>query len=296
MSFLLPRRGARYTAFSLILFALVGCGKSPAAVSTPPVTATSSITKPQDTPAGQTTATPTPDTAPVPTYTYQVVNSYPHDSAAFTQGLLIQDGVLYESTGLNGKSSLRKDDLKTGRVLKKLDVPADYFAEGLADFKGKLYQLTWQAQKGFIYDPNTFKKLGEFAYTGEGWGLTHDGTSLILSDGSNQIRFIDPTTFKVTRTINVVDSGGHPQTQLNELEYIKGEIYANIWQTDYIVRIDPKTGHLLGWIDLSGLLTGPTHDNPDAVLNGIAYDAAADKLYVTGKLWPKLFEIRLKKQ
>jgi glutaminyl-peptide cyclotransferase len=235
-----------------------------------------------------------PATPPPPVYSFEIRNSYPHDHAAFTQGLVIQDGVLFESTGLHGSSSLRKVDLQTGRVLKKIDVPAEYFAEGMTIFRGKIFQLTWQSHKGFTYNPESFAKTGEFAYEGEGWGLTHDEHSLIMSDGTNRIRFLDPSSFKVVRTIKVFD-GTLPLTQLNELEYIRGEIYANIWQTDRVVRIAPGTGEVIGWIDLTGLLK--IKDDPAEpvnVLNGIAYDERKDRLYVTGKLWPKLFEIKLK--
>jgi glutaminyl-peptide cyclotransferase len=236
-------------------------------------------------------------TAParVTNYTYEVINSYPHDPGAFTQGLLFHQGVLYESTGLNGRSSLRKVELETGKVLQKIDVPSQFFAEGLALFNGRLHQLTWQHQRGFIYDLNSFNLLNSFEYTGEGWGLAHDGRSLILSDGSDQIRYLDAGTFQVRATIRVHDNG-QPIKLLNELEYIKGEIYANIWYSDRIARIDPKTGRVTGWINLAGLplpsdrvgLSG------DAVLNGIAYDEARDRLFITGKLWPKVYEIKLK--
>lgn len=229
----------------------------------------------------------------VPVYTYEVINTFPHDPDAFTQGLIYYDGALYESTGRYGKSSLRQVDLKTGEVLKKISVPDQFFAEGMTIFGGKIFQLTWVHKRGFVYDLKSFDKLSEFTYDGEGWGLTTDGHVLILSDGTNRIRFLDPQTFKVTKTISVFDAGV-PLKELNELEFIKGEIYANIWQTDRIVRINPATGNITGWIDLTGLLK-PENDNqhPD-VLNGIAYDEAHDRLFVTGKLWPKLFEIRLK--
>ena len=234
-----------------------------------------------------------PAAPPVPEYGYTVVHSWHHDPQAFTQGLIIEKGVLYESTGLEGRSSLRRVDLETGKVLKKVEVPSRYFAEGMTLFEGKIFQLTWQAQKGFIYDPQTFRKTGEFAYTGEGWGLTHDDKYLILSDGTADIRFLDPHTFKVVRTIHVVRDG-YPLVELNELEYIKGEIWANIWQTDTIARINPQTGAVVGLVDLTGLRPAPENNEPIDVLNGIAYDAAHDRLFVTGKLWPRLFEIRFK--
>lgn len=231
----------------------------------------------------------------VPLYSFKVVNTWAHDSEAYTQGLIYTDGVLYESTGRYGLSSLRKVELTTGKVLKKVDVDSHYFAEGMTLFQGKIFQLTWKAQKGFIYDTD-FNRTGEFTYEGEGWGLTHDAESLIMSDGTSQIRFLDPHTFKVQRTISVLDNG-KPLLELNELEYIHGEIFANIWQTDRIVRIDPHDGKILGWVDMTGLLKlKDNYDKPVDVLNGIAYDEAGDRLFVTGKLWPKLFEIRLKKK
>ncbi|MDX6270249.1 MAG: glutaminyl-peptide cyclotransferase, partial [Acidobacteriota bacterium] len=211
---------------------------------------------------------------------------------AYTQGLIFLDGILWESTGQYGASSLRKVELKTGKVIKQISVPRTYFAEGMTVFHNKVFQLTWQEHKGFIYDPATFQKQGEFDYTGEGWGLTHDGASLIMSDGTDQIRFLDPSTLQTTRTINVKDRG-EPIDQLNELEYIDGEIYANIYQTDRIARIEPKTGRIIGWIDLTGLLALKDRTGGEDVLNGIAYDEAGKRLFVTGKMWPKLFEIEI---
>jgi glutamine cyclotransferase len=229
----------------------------------------------------------------VPVYGYEVVNTFPHDAAAFTQGLVFHDGALVESTGLEGHSTLRRVELQTGKVLQKVDVPRYFFAEGLTLFAGKLYQLTWKGEKGFVYDPQTFQKTGEFPYEGEGWGLTHDADSLILSDGSDRLRFIDPNGYKVKRTVSVTD-GGRPVEELNELEYVKGEIYANVWHENRVARIDPQTGRVVGWIDLAGLLRPGDAPDPEAVLNGIAYDESGDRLFVTGKLWPKLFEVRLK--
>jgi glutamine cyclotransferase len=233
---------------------------------------------------------PTPET--IPTYSYKIKNSWPHDTGAYTQGLIFLDGILWESTGQYGSSSLRKVELKTGKVLKKISVPQKYFAEGITVFNKKVFQLTWQEQKGFIYDTDTLQKQGEFTYTGEGWGLTHDGESLIMSDGTNQIRFLDPTTLQTTHTISVFDKG-EPIEQLNEIEYINGEIYANIYQTDRIVRIDPKSGKILAWVDLTGILKIKDRTGKEDVLNGIAYDEAGKRLFVTGKMWPKLFEIEL---
>jgi glutamine cyclotransferase len=226
---------------------------------------------------------------------YEIVNTYPHDSTAFTQGLIFQDGALIESTGLERHSTLRRVELQTGKVLQKVDVPSYFFAEGMTLFGGKIYQLTWKGQKGFIYDPKTFEKTGEFKYTGEGWGLTHDADSLILSDGSDKIRFIDPNTYEVKRTIAVRDAGNAVE-EINELEYVKGEIYANIWHQDRIARIDPADGRVKGWIDLSGLLKPGDVTDEEAVLNGIAYDEQGDRLFLTGKLWPKIFEVKLKQK
>ena len=233
-------------------------------------------------------ALPTP-----PTYGYQVVRSYPHDRAAFTQGLIYRDGVLYEGTGLNGRSGIRKVNLETGEVLKIQPLAQRYFGEGITDWKGQILQLTWQAEIGFVYDMNTFEQQRTFSYEGEGWGLTHDATRLIMSDGSADLRFIDPATLKETGRITVRDQNG-PVTQLNELEFVKGEIYANVWQTERVARISLKDGHVTGWIDLHGLLTPAERTGVD-VMNGIAYDAAGDRLFVTGKLWPRLFEITLTK-
>ncbi len=224
---------------------------------------------------------------------YEIIHTYPHDRDAFTQGLLFLNGVLYESTGLNGQSSLRKVDLETGKVLQRIDLPVQFFAEGLAALNGKLYQLTWQNGIAFRYDLSTFGQEMQFNYSGEGWGLTTDGRYLILSDGTDQIRFLDPLNFETVRTINVV-SNGQPLAKINELEYVKGEIYANVWTTDYIVRIDPATGQVLGTIDFSGLLQPADRDTNTDVLNGIAYDPATDRLFITGKKWPKLFEVRIK--
>lgn len=224
---------------------------------------------------------------------YEIVHTYSHDPRAFTQGLLYVDGHLYESTGLRGQSSIRMLDLNTGRVLQKYDLPADYFGEGLTDWGSTLVQLTWQAHKGFVYDRFSFAVLRTFSYDGEGWGLTHDDKQLIMSDGTSYLRFLDPKTFHETRRIHVTTDSGQEIPDLNELEYIHGEIYANIWHSDRIARISPKTGKLLGWIDLTGLRDPSTTVNPDAVLNGIAYDAKDNRLFVTGKLWPKLYEIKV---
>jgi glutaminyl-peptide cyclotransferase len=223
---------------------------------------------------------------------YRIINTYPHDPRAFTQGLVYIDGHMYESTGLNGRSSLRMVDLTTGQVQQKFDLPQQYFGEGLAQWGSTLVQLTWQNHVAFVYDRFSFRQLRTIPCPWEGWGLTGDGRSLILSDGSSTLRFLDPDTFHERREITVKDHGT-PIDKLNELEYIHGEIYANIWYADRIARISPASGQVLGWIDLRGLLSPAEHTDPDAVLNGIAYDAAHDRLFVTGKLWPKLFEIKI---
>lgn len=235
---------------------------------------------------------PPPDGPTAPVAGVQTVRSYPHDPEAFTQGLLFHGGKLYESTGRYGESSLREVELETGRVVRKVDVPAQYFAEGLALLDGKLHQLTWQQGTGFIYDLAGFQQTGTFPYDGEGWGLTTDGRSLILSDGSNVLRFIDPETHEVRRTLDVKD-GGEFIHQLNELEWVRGEIWANVWHDERIARIHPETGRVIGWLDLSGILPDATRGDPEAVLNGIAYDAENDRIFVTGKLWPLIFEIRV---
>jgi glutaminyl-peptide cyclotransferase len=223
---------------------------------------------------------------------YRVVHTYPHDSSAFTQGLVMVGGMLYEGTGLNGRSSVRAVDLGTGRAIQSVEVPAQYFGEGLTDWGSNLIELTWKAQRGFVYDRFSMRLVRTFAYKGEGWGLTHDRQNLIMSDGTAVLRFLDPVTFQVVRTLSVSD-GGRPVMELNELEYIHGEIYANVWQTDRIARISPQTGKVIAWIDLNGLLAADERTEGNAVLNGIAYDQKSDRVFVTGKLWPKLFEIKL---
>ena len=225
--------------------------------------------------------------------TYRIVHVYPHDSKAFTQGLIYVDGHLYESTGLNGRSSMRMEDLSTGRILQHYDLPAEDFGEGLTDWGSTLIQLTWKSHKGFVFDRFSFSLVRTFQYEGDGWGLTHDDKQLIMSDGTSYLRFLDPKSFRETKRIQVTDEAGHLVENLNELEYIHGEIYANIWQTDKIVRISPRTGRVLGWIELSRIIDKSELEGSDAVLNGIAYDATAARLFVTGKLWPKLFEIRV---
>ncbi|GAB6060061.1 glutaminyl-peptide cyclotransferase [Desulfonatronum parangueonense] len=223
--------------------------------------------------------------------TFRVINTFPHDPKAFTQGLLFHDGLLYESTGGWGSSSLREVELETGRVLRIHHLPAQYFGEGLALWQNRLIQVTWKSGTGFVYDLNTFAQLKTFSYSGEGWGLTQDEQGLILSDGSNTLRRIDPDTFQETGRI-AVHFEGRPMRGLNELEYIEGEIWAKVFPTDDMVRIDPQTGHVLSRVDLAGIL-GPRRRSSEAVPNGIAYDAATQRIFVTGKLWPLLFEIQV---
>jgi glutamine cyclotransferase len=240
-------------------------------------------------------AAPQAKPEPLAKYGYEVVHSYPHDPEAFTQGFLFENGMFYESTGLYGASSIRRVIPQVGQVLNRTDFPEKVFAEGLTLFDGKLYMLTWKSERGAICDPTSLQQLTQFAYTGEGWGLTHDATSLIMSNGSSELRFLDPKTFAVQRTIEVKQEG-KPIDQLNELEFVKGEIYSNVWKSDTILRIDPKDGRVTGVIDLTGLHPLDRDEDIDNVLNGIAYDAAGDRLFVTGKRWPKVFEIKLVKK
>jgi len=233
--------------------------------------------------------------AGVPEYTFEVVHSYPHDRTAFTEGLFYLDGFLYESTGIEGASSVRKVRLETGEVVQRHDLPSAYFGEGIIHWKDRLIQLTYKTEVGFVYNLSTFETERRFEYPGEGWAMTQDGKNIFMSDGTAQIRIWDPETLQELRRITVTDQG-QPVPNVNELEWVKGEIYANIWETDRIARIDPATGRVVGWIDLAGLLNpneriaGPEGTD---VLNGIAYDAKGNRLFVTGKRWPKLFEIRL---
>jgi glutamine cyclotransferase len=231
-----------------------------------------------------------PSTSRVPVYNYTIVRSYPHDPGAFTEGLEFHDGFLYESTGLNGKSSIRKVKLETGEVLQNRDISRDYFGEGITFWKNEIFHLTWVSEIAFVYDAKTFASKKSFSYKGEGWALTHNADELIMSDGTADLRFIDPATFKERRRVTVTDAGA-PIRYLNELEWIKGEIFANVYTTDYIVRIDPSNGRVAGWIDVRGML--PRQNDGNTVPNGIAYDAAGDRLFVTGKYWPKLFEIKI---
>jgi glutamine cyclotransferase len=234
-----------------------------------------------------------PRAAPVPVQSYEVVATYPHDPRAFTQGLFFRDGFLYESTGLEGRSTLRKVRLEDGKVLQMAAIPPDQFGEGSTDWGDEIVSITWQSGVGYRWDRATLKPTASFRYPGEGWGLTQDGQSLIMSDGTAWLRFLDPMTFKEKRRIQVT-ADGFPVTELNELEWVKGEIFANVWQTDRVARIDPETGRVTAWIDFSGLDRLALRGSPDDVLNGIAYDAKGDRLFVTGKRWPKLFEVKLK--
>ncbi|MFC2022584.1 glutaminyl-peptide cyclotransferase [Chloroflexota bacterium] len=228
----------------------------------------------------------------VQTYTFQVVNTYSHDQQAFTQGLVFDEGFLYEGTGLSGRSSLRKVDLNTGSILQARELPSDYFGEGITVFGNSIIQLTWQSHTGFVYDKDSFELLRRFTYATEGWGITHDGERIIMSDGTSTLYFLDSDTLQANGHIQVSDKGT-PVSNLNELEYISGRIYANVWYTDSIAIIDPISGSVTGWIDLTGLLPNDVNRADIDVLNGIAYDDASDRLFVTGKLWPWLFEIEL---
>jgi glutamine cyclotransferase len=229
---------------------------------------------------------------PTPFYTYRIVHSYPHDREAFTQGLVFEDGYLYEGTGIRGQSSLRKVDLETGDIMKLLRLPSHLFGEGITIVDDRIIQLTWKARVGFVYDKASFDFLKVFHYPTEGWGITYSKTHLIMSDGSSTLHFLDPHTFKKVGDIHVHDANG-PVERLNELEYIEGEIYANVWKTDLIAKIIPQTGEVSAWIDLEGLLGAQDPVFPLDVLNGIAYDEREKRLFVTGKLWPRLFEIEL---
>jgi glutamine cyclotransferase len=282
------RQLSRWTLFILVV--LLAASFVGACAATP-------LVSPLKTAPTSPLPTPTSTIAPLKlpaarNLTYKVVATYPHDRNAFTQGLVIDDGVMYEGTGLNGRSSLRRVDLASGAVLQSVALDQQYFGEGITTWGDQIIQLTWQSQQGFVYDKATFERLKSFNYPGEGWGLTHDDRSLIMSDGTPAIRFLDPVTLHETRRITVTDQG-QPVVKLNELEYVHGEILAHVWQTDRVVRISPDDGRVIGWIDLSGLLSAEDRQQPVDVLNGIAYDAARDRLYVTGKLWPKLFEIKL---
>ena len=249
-----------------------------------------------------TANSPSQTTDKIPVYTYEIVKTFKHDSKAFTQGLVFHNGFLYESTGQKGDSTVRKVEINSGRVLQKQDLSDDYFAEGMTILNDRIYQVTWQENTAFVYDVNDFKLLKELKYQGEGWGLTDDGTNLIMSDGTHVIRIVDPETFKTTRTLVVLDENGKPLLNLNELEYVKGEIWANVWHSEqigkpnHIARIDQNSGKLLGWINLQGISPDDVERDNENTLNGIAYDETGDRIFVTGKKWRNLYEIKLKAQ
>ena len=266
------------TVIAMALFACQPNNANPSSSATTPL------------PTSPLSTTETPPEPDIPTYRYKIVNTYPHDPQAFTQGLEFHDGDLYEGTGLKGKSSLRRVELRTGRILQIHRLPSEYFGEGITILGDKIYQLTWQNGVCFVYDRRTFRQITQFRYYGEGWGLTNDGKHLIMSDGSETITFRDPETFADVRRITV-RAQGKPVKNLNELEYIEGEIWANIWYSDIIARIDPSTGVVKAWVDMEGL---PVKNRDlEAVMNGIAYDRQNKRIFVTGKNWDKLFEIEL---
>jgi glutamine cyclotransferase len=226
-----------------------------------------------------------------PVFGCEVIASYPHDAEAFTQGLIYEGGFLYEGTGHNGASSLRHVELETGRVVRQVNLEPRHFGEGIAVVGDEIYQLTWRSRVGFVYDKRTFQKLREFKYTGEGWGLTYDGKHLVMSDGTETLRFLDPKTFREVRRLRVTDAGRR-MGNVNELEFAEGFLYANLWHSDYIVKISPQSGAVVAWIDLRGLLPAAQRPREESVLNGIAYDAEGGRFFVTGKNWPTLFEVR----
>src|SRR5690349_6512311 len=224
---------------------------------------------------------------------YEIVNDYPHDPQAFLQGLVWYDNGFFEGTGLKGHSTLRRVEFPSGRVVKSISLAPELFGEGVALVGDRIVQLTWTTKRGFVYDRDSFKLLREFSYDTEGWGITYDGKNLLMSDGSSTLTYLDPETFQPVRRLNVTWNG-RPQDQLNELEYIEGEIWSNVWQTNYILRIDPETGRVKSYLDLKNLLAPQLRKGSEDVLNGIAYDAQSKRIFVSGKLWPRLFEIRVK--
>jgi glutaminyl-peptide cyclotransferase len=257
-----------------------------------PVESSAPSSIPACSPVASTTSALPPPSQPVKEYTYRVINAYPHDENAFTEGLVFDNGTLYEGTGRYGSSFLRKVDLATGAVQQSQNLASQYFGEGITVFKQNIIQLTWKSNVGFVYDKDSFNLIRQFSYPTEGWGITQDGERLIMSDGSSTLHFLSPDTFSSVGTVKVED-GDVPVTKLNELEYIQGTVYANVWQSDQIVMINPENGEVTGWIDLKGLLQTRNYAGKADVLNGIAYDSISDRLFVTGKLWPYLFEIKL---
>jgi glutamine cyclotransferase len=299
----------------LLLATLTACTPNPIPTATPPALPTPPYPEPAatDTPASYPEPAPPPTAAPypveimapypvgentavitpsIPRYTYKIINSYPHDANAFTQGLVYEEGSFYEGTGLYGQSSLRRVDVTSGEVEQMINLDDQYFGEGIVVWQDRIIQLTWRENQGFVYDKASFELLQTFQYPTEGWGITHDGQKLIMSDGTATLYFWDLETLTEIGQLVVFDEFG-PVTRLNELEYVAGEVWANVWQTDLIARIDLETGQVAGWIDLSGLLDTAVVTQPADVLNGIAYDPAAARLFVTGKLWPQVFEIEL---
>lgn len=307
--------------FSLLILLLAAC-QTPAAEGSPTLAPTAGVASSEDTadlatigatavavveaaptteptpvPATPTPApTATPEPSPTPSgpiaYTYEVIATYPHDADAWTQGLVIDDGVLFEGTGRWGEANVREVALETGTILRSVPLDSQYYGEGITVLGDRIFQLTWQEGTGFVYDRNTFEQLQTFTYPTEGWGITNDGQRLIVSDGTSTLYFWDPETLTEIGRLQVSDPNG-PVNRLNELEYIDGEIWANIWLEDRIARISPETGEVLGWIDMTGLLDTSNLEQPADVLNGIAFDQATGRLFVTGKLWPSLFEIKV---
>jgi glutaminyl-peptide cyclotransferase len=267
----------------LVLSLAFSCKTEPTVVNKPNVN-TNSATTPKNT------------STVIPVYGYEVLNTYKHDPKAFTQGLVFHDGFLYESTGHYGKSTLRKVELETGKVLQKYDLPDDVFAEGMTILNGKIYQISWQNGRAWQYNLEDFKLIKEFQYAGEGWGLTHDGKNLLMSDGTHIIRVINPENFETIRTIPVFRENNLPLVEINELEWVKGEIWANVWKDSRVARINPENGKIVGWIDFSPMVKEEMREPENDVLNGIAYDEKTDRIFVTGKLWRRLFEIKLKAQ
>ncbi|HSH01503.1 MAG TPA: glutaminyl-peptide cyclotransferase [Anaerolineae bacterium] len=269
---------------------LVGCRQAPAA------TPVATIPQPRATPTPRPQLFPTCpfDNSTTPVYSYDIINVYPHDAKAFTQGLVYDPdtNLLYEGTGLYGRSTVRQVDLESGDISLSIGLGKEFFGEGITLYGDKIIQLTWQEQVGFVYDKTSLRPERQFSYTTEGWGLTHDGQNLIMSDGSSTLTYLDPNSFELIKRIAVTENG-QPVTQLNELEYIYDTIYANIWQTNHIVQISPQTGQVQRRLDLTGLLATQGEFAEANVLNGIAFDATTERLWVTGKLWPYLFEIKI---